>query len=286
MLLVPIDGGPVRELTGYSESMADEARLAFSPSGRSLAGAPGFGAVDEKVIRVWDLETGESKVVGEVLGVSGHLRFIDEEHLLWTGINANAPAPAGGERVFNLVDGSVEVVEETGDDFYRSVSPNGDFMVNTVSAGNVYKTVTELWLTDLESGERRWLRDYAEHTLATDIHPTGRWIVAGDAQDGTIRVGSITGETPHLMLGHEDGVSMVVFSPDGEWLASASLDGTVRLWPMPDLSKPPLHTLPREELIARLKSLTNLRVVEDPNSPSGWKLDIGPFPGWETVPTW
>ncbi len=42
----------------------------------------------------------------------------------------------------------------------------------------------------------------------------------------------------------------------------------------------------REELIAKLETLTNLRVVHDEDSPTGWKLEVGPFPGWETVPTW
>ena len=55
---------------------------------------------------------------------------------------------------------------------------------------------------------------------------------------------------------------------------------------LPDLPKPPLHTLPREELIAKLKTLTNLRVVRDDDSPTGWKLTHDRFPGWETVPTW
>jgi hypothetical protein len=55
---------------------------------------------------------------------------------------------------------------------------------------------------------------------------------------------------------------------------------------MPDLSEPPLHTLPHDELIAKLHSLTNLRVVRDEESSTGWKLEVGPFPGWETVPTW
>ncbi len=50
---------------------------------------------------------------------------------------------------------------------------------------------------------------------------------------------------------------------------------------MPDLSKPPLHTLPHDELIAKLKTLTNLRVVRDPESATGWKIEVGPFPGWE-----
>jgi hypothetical protein len=55
---------------------------------------------------------------------------------------------------------------------------------------------------------------------------------------------------------------------------------------MPDLDQPPLHTLPRDELLAKLKSLTNIRVVRDPESSEGWKTEIGPFPGWEEVPTW
>ena len=54
---------------------------------------------------------------------------------------------------------------------------------------------------------------------------------------------------------------------------------------MPDLSKPRLHTLPSEELIAKLKTLTNVRVVRDEESSTGWKLGHDPFPGWETVPT-
>ena len=40
-------------------------------------------------------------------------------------------------------------------------------------------------------------------------------------------------------------------------------DGSVRLWPVPDLSRRPLHTLPYDELMARLKALTNLRAVAD-----------------------
>ncbi len=55
---------------------------------------------------------------------------------------------------------------------------------------------------------------------------------------------------------------------------------------MPDLDKPPLHTLPREELIAKLQSLTNLRAVRDETSSTGWSIEVGPFPGWAEVPEW
>ena len=60
----------------------------------------------------------------------------------------------------------------------------------------------------------------------------------------------------------------------------------IRLWPMPDLSQPPLHTLPHDALLAKLDSLTNVRVVEDPAASSGYKVELGPFPGWKDVPTW
>jgi len=55
---------------------------------------------------------------------------------------------------------------------------------------------------------------------------------------------------------------------------------------MPDLSQPPLHTLPHDELLATLKSLTNLRVVRDEDSATGWTLTHEHFPGWETVLVW
>lgn len=55
---------------------------------------------------------------------------------------------------------------------------------------------------------------------------------------------------------------------------------------MPDVSKPPLHTLPYDELLEKLRRLTNLRVVPDPGSPTGYRVEPGPFPGWADMPEW
>ena len=68
------------------------------------------------------------------------------------------------------------------------------------------------------------------------------------------------------------------------WLASAGWDKTIRLWPVPDCSKPPFHKLLYPEVLADLRSRTNLRAVSDPASATGWKLDRGPFPGWAKRP--
>ena len=122
--------------------------------------------------------------------------------------------------------------------------------------------------------------------------PTGSTVVSDDGlicRSVELEGGDCaTDHEPRLLFDGELPIYLgSPISPDGRWIASSGDEqGMLRLWPMPDLSKPPLHTLPREELIAKLKTLTNLRVVRDEESATGWKLEVGPFPGWETVPEW
>jgi WD40 repeat protein len=108
----------------------------------------------------------------------------------------------------------------------------------------------------------------------------------GGQRDSLVRVGRLGQGEPHLLAGHSGAVMDVAISPDLRWVASTGEDNTLRLWPMPDLDEPPLHTLPHDELIAKLKSLTNFRAVRDPEAPNGWKIELGPFPGWKDVPEW
>jgi len=158
----------------------------------------------------------------------------------------------------------------------RSVVRLDPGMVGQPSAVSVF---------DLETRETWEIASHGSRVACFTLDPSGRLLVTGSI-DGIARVGRLTGEEPHLLFGHSGPISSVSVSPDGRWIASGSDDGTIRLWPMPDLSKPPLHTLPHDELIAKLKSLTNLRAVRDEASSTGWKIEVGPFPGWETVPSW
>jgi serine/threonine protein kinase len=65
------------------------------------------------------------------------------------------------------------------------------------------------------------------------------------------------------------------FHPGGEWLATSNLR-TVTFWP----------TRQPRSYLRVLHELTNLRVVDDAQSSSGYRLEVGPFPGWQTSPTW
>jgi len=38
--------------------------------------------------------------------------------------------------------------------------------------------------------------------------------------------------------------------------------------------------------VERIRALTNLRVVPDEGSDTGYRVEIGPFPGWKKLPDW
>jgi WD40 repeat protein len=140
-------------------------------------------------------------------------------------------------------------------------------------------------LHDLSAGQHGVLPEFGACVKAVALDPSGRVAATGD-QDGVVRVGRLSGDTPHLLYGHEGPVQHVAISPDLKWVASTGEDDTLRLWPMPDLGKPPLHALPHGELVAKLRSLTNIRAVRDPESSTGWTIELEPFPGWDELPTW
>ena len=261
-----------------------------------MAAASGFGTAEKKVMRVWDLETGDVRVfdleppgpdAAEPPGTtSGYehgvraLAFTDESTLLTAG--------ADGVRRWDLATGSFEAVvaTEPGSRSFLYLSLDRERMLIGTRPLDPPSSRPAVVVHDLRSGASQDVHLDPECDFTNlAIDPAGE-ILAESCADGAVRVGRIDQGAYHLLLGHDGPVVRVAVSPDGAWVASAGEDKTLRLWPMPDLDKPPLHTLPHEELIAKLHSLTNLRVVRDADSATGWKVEVGPFPGWETVPKW
>ena len=114
--------------------------------------------------------------------------------------------------------------------------------------------------------------------------PSGTRIVTG-SRDGIVRVGPVSGEEPHLLIGHKGPIWAVRIDPTGRLVASTSEDGTVRIWPMPEGR--PLHTLPRDAFLEKLRSLTNVRIVPDASTATGYRTTFLPFQGWDrNPPTW
>ena len=255
--------------------------VAFSPDGRRLAAASITGPPEDRVIRVWDLESGGVRVIGSFPGVGGDvggvgadvavadLSFLDDNRLL-------ACSPTSGVILFDLRGGAE-----------KKLSSRPGLAVTFGRRKGVLLAVLgkpdELVRLDLEGRETQLAPCPGCTSVALDPTET---MVATSAQDGTVRIGPVSGGAPHLFLGHTSEVFRVAFSPDGQWVASGADDNTARLWPVPDITKTPFHLRSHAEVLGTLRSWTNLRAVPDAQAPTGWKLEPGPFPGWKTIPEW
>ncbi|PWB75214.1 MAG: hypothetical protein C3F15_06440, partial [Holophagae bacterium] len=296
IIVVPLDDSPATShRLKFPEGVNfDVLGASLDPGARFLAlAASTFGYPELNGVRILDLSTGEERVLDthpegpdrcEEPGSSnwGYAEAV------WLRDGRLVSDGDAGLRIWDLATGSSRLLRPC-----RKLQPStGLVLLATPDSGTVLRLdmaiqvgeTSSLSAFDLASGDEREILSHGNRLVSLDLDPTGTILVTGD-RNGVIRVGPLTGEEPHLLFGHT-GPVWVAVSPDGRWIASSDSDGTARLWPMPDLTKPPLHTLPHDELLAKLKSLTNLRAVPDETSGTGWRLEVGPFPGWATVPEW
>jgi WD40 repeat protein len=258
---IPLDGSPPAVIEGLPKVFP-----CVSPDGRLAAAA----YVEMVVV---DLETGERREFdppGEG-GLYNRYRFDAAGRLL----------VARGD-VLSRWDPATGATEVIADEPIRWFRPLADGRHLLVYGDTVGKAVL-----DIEDGSR--LAFWPPGPIdPEDFDPTLSTMIASDHRDNTIRVGPRSGGEPHLLVGHEDLVHYARLSPDGRWIASVGTDRTIRLWPMPDISRPPLHTLPHDELMATLRAMTNLRAVPDEESYTGYRLepDFSAYRGWAEVPTW
>ncbi len=297
VLLVPIEGGPPRQLLDRWEGDAFVVPVAFDVEGRRAVASPywphgGLKDPKQRVLRIWDLESGQERVfsVADItdaawMGFEGGLEFAPDGSLFASG--------AGGVRHLVLPDepGGTLSSETVYAQTYAlsDLSRDGRHLLVWASLTGSIPDVgcEELLLFDLREHTSRRITTHGGRVRHAALDASGRIVITADI-DGVVRAGPATGEEPHLLLGQTGAAFALDVSSDRRWIASWSQGSgeVVHLWPMPDVTRPPFHTLPYDELMAKLRALTNLQVVEDTTSATGYKLEIGPFPGWETVPTW
>ena len=253
-------------------------RAAVSSDGRLVAAVGRFSG--RNAVQVWDVETGELESAFDV-----------PQDSAWPPLTCPLEFTVDGRLLIGFRDSLLEWDPKTDelskllDDVWTFDLNDDDRMLIGRSGlggnGGKYATVY-----DLQQDTEVQLSSHGVAIASIALDPTGSIAVTGDIY-GNLRVGPANGDGPHLLTRDNEPAVTVAVSPDGRWIASGHTDGSIRLWPMPDLSTPPIHDLPYDEFLAKLKSLTNLRVVPDLENPGKYVVRAAaPFPGWETVPEW
>jgi WD40 repeat protein len=269
--LISLDDGTVRSVGDFDQRLL---RVAVDDTGQQLAFHGTRGGV--RVLQTMDLDSGKRTEV-ELPSTEAfddsitELQFVAGGRLLlsWGGTLYGWQPGEGPPR--SIADG-VGRFQATPDGRFVIARPNPDRHPPFVAT-----------VFDLERGTATELASHGRQVHSLALDPTGTIAVTGSF-DGVVRVGRASDETPHELVSGSGWATGIAVSPDGRWIAAGYKDGTIRLWPMPDLDAPPLVSLSHRQFLAFLESLTNLRIVPDPENPGDFIVDAAlPFPGWNAA---
>jgi serine/threonine protein kinase/WD40 repeat protein len=276
LISVP-DGKSLATLKG---ELAEHDSISFSPDGKTAAAV---GIHVRVGVEIYDLQAGTSRVLEQSKGKPGFAVRYAADGSLFSGDDS------GNLYHWNLNNNSVDIMK-IGKGIITSIAitKDGRYLTAIALSGNRWgetpRATSDLVLYDLKNKKLSHIYTHGNRVFSVAFDPQGRRLVTGDL-DGIVRVGSIIGETPHLLIGHKGWIADVAISPDGKWIASTQWGSPeFRLWPIPQGK--PIHALSYPEFMERLRALTNLRVVANKNSSTGYDIKYDPFPGWEKIPSW
>ena len=215
----------------FKTHTAEVTTVSFSPNGKTLVS----GGMD-KIIRLWDPETGKAKqdFVGHTSGISSIVFSHDGQTL----------ASGGIEGIIHLWDIEAGIQKQTfvghADDILSlSFSADGLNLASTSIDGTV-----RLW--DTSTGEqKKTLAAYKTTGWRTSFYTDG-WALASRFEDEHVHTDwhrsknvelwdLATGQRLKMLKGHTRKVVSVLFSTDGQTLASADDGGIVLLWDIPSI---------------------------------------------------
>ncbi|GAP97277.1 high-affnity carbon uptake protein Hat/HatR [Leptolyngbya sp. NIES-2104] len=245
------DGSLIRKIEAQSDGVTS---LAWSPTGTMIA-TVGY----DKALKLWrrdgtllrSLQGHQNTPWAVALNQNGQLiatGSADKTARLWrlnndwmirleghtSDVNQVAFSPDGQWLVSASKDRSIKLWAEGGNfvrdfksdrdwKFDAKFSPDGKEIATTGASG-----IVQRW--KLDGTPMQPLRDESGSAIASlAYHPDGSTIVTG-GQDKQLRIWNKQGELVRSWSAHEAPIQKVVFSRNGQWIVSSSLDGGVKLW--------------------------------------------------------
>jgi len=204
--------------------------LALSPDGRRLVGAG-----EDRALYLWDLS---GKEIGAPAALRGHTGRVTSLVFTSDGKSVFSASIDGSVRQWNAADGSAGLVLETQNDKILCLACGDDG--RWLAAGG-HAQVIHLWnLASLAPKPMQTLYNHSGAVTALAFSAERLWLAsAGD--ENSLFLWNLQNVNPqgglpdrgfgvNFLAGHLQPVQCLAFSPRGNWLATGSNDGTVRLW--------------------------------------------------------
>ncbi|MBD2044150.1 WD40 repeat domain-containing protein [Coleofasciculus sp. FACHB-64] len=192
--------------------------VSFSPDGKTIASA----SLDQTV-KLWRVEGGTPQTL------SGHTK----------GVWRVRYSPSEGNMIASgSIDHTVRLWKADNGEFLRPLIGHTDVVYDLSFSPDSKRIATASWdgtikIWDTATGkELKTLENLGEQDKinSLDFAGTGQTLASGGYKDGSVKLWDLNTGTSTIIGQHNKQVNCVRFSPSGQFLASSSDDGTIKLW--------------------------------------------------------